>query len=111
LTHQAALARARARVEPLALYPRPVRRDVRVVVLPLFFRLPGLRRFTGYALIRTILLANADASDDLVTHELVHIWQFQHRPLHMLWTYGTTRYDDNPYEREARSAVAVSRPN
>jgi hypothetical protein len=109
LRHQDALARARARLEPLALYPRPIRPDVRVVVLPLFFRLPKLRRYTGYALVRTILLVHADASDDLVTHELVHIWQFQHRPLHMLWTYVTTRYENNPYEREARWAVAVTR--
>jgi hypothetical protein len=105
LTPEQALARARARLEPLALYPRPIRTDVRIVVLPLFFRLPKLRRYTGYALMRTILLAHADASDDLVTHELVHIWQFQHRPLHMLWTYATTRYRENPYEREARWAV------
>jgi hypothetical protein len=111
LSHQDALARARARLESLALYPRRIRPDVRVVVLPLFFRLPKLRRYTGHALARTILLAHSDASDDLVTHELVHIWQFQHRPLHMLWTYMTTRYENNPYEREARWAVAVTRPS
>jgi hypothetical protein len=105
LTHAEALARGRARLEPLALYPRPIRPDVRVVVFPLFFRLPKLRRYSGYALVRTILLEHADASDDLVTHELMHIWQFQHRPLHMLWTYVTTRYRDNPYEVEARWAV------
>jgi hypothetical protein len=105
LTHAEALARARARLEPLALYPRPIRDDVRVVVMPLFFRLPKLRRYDGYALVRTILLKHAAASDDLVTHELVHIWQFQHRPLQMLWSYATTRYRDNPYECEARWAV------
>jgi hypothetical protein len=105
LTPEQALVRARSRLEPLALYPRPIRTDIRIVVLPLFFRLPKLRRYTGYALMRTILLEHADASEDLVTHELVHIWQFQHRPLHMLWTYATTRYRENPYEREARWAV------
>jgi hypothetical protein len=109
LNHREALGRARTRLEPLALYPRLIRSDVRVVVLPLFFRLPKLRRYTGYALVRTILVKHADASEDLVTHELVHIWQFQHRPLHMLWTYATTRYRDNPYEREARWAVERSR--
>ena len=108
--HEAALARARARLEPLELYPGPIRRDVRVVVLPLFFRLPLLRRYAGYALVRTILLRRANASDDLLVHELCHIWQFQHRPLHMLWSYATTRYRDNPYEREARWAVARTRP-
>jgi hypothetical protein len=109
LNHREALARARTRLEPLALYARPIRSDVRIVVLPLFFRLPKLRRYTGYALMRTILVKHVDASEDLVTHELVHIWQFQHRPLHMLWTYATTRYRDNPYEREARWAVERSR--
>jgi hypothetical protein len=108
----AALTRARARLEPLRLYPQPIRRDVRVVVLPLFFRLPKLRRYRGYALVRTILLRfppGRGASDDLVTHELCHVWQMQHRPLHMVWTYLTTRYRENPYEREARWAVERTR--
>jgi hypothetical protein len=103
------VARARARLEPLGLYPEPIRGDVRVVVLPLWFRLPFMRRYVGYALVRTILLKHDDASDDLVTHELCHIWQFQHRPGHMIWTYLTTRYRNNPYEREARRAVDMSR--
>ena len=81
-----------------------------MVVLPLFFRLPVLRRYSGYALVRTILLKQADPSDDLITHELMHIWQFQHRPLHMLWSYATTRYAVNPYEVEARWAVERTRP-
>ena len=110
MSHEQALARARARLEPLRLYPQPIRPDVRVVVLPIFFRLPKLRRYSGYALVRTILLKDAGASDDLITHELCHVWQFQHRPLHMLWSYCTTRYHDNPYEREARRAVSESRP-
>ena len=42
----------------------------------------------------------ADASDDLVTHELCHVWQMQHRPVHMVATYLTKRYRENPYERE-----------
>jgi hypothetical protein len=83
---------------------------VRVVVLPLFFRLPRLRRYGGYALWRTILVRDASASDDLITHELCHVWQGQHRRLHVLWTYATTRYRDNPYEREARRAVEQTRP-
>ena len=109
---RAALARARARLEPLRLYPRPIRPDVRVLVLPAFFRLPKLRRYSGYALVRTILLRHPPergASDDLLTHELCHIWQMQHRPVHMVWTYLTTGYRSNPYEREARWAVAHTR--
>jgi hypothetical protein len=106
-----ALHRAKARLDTLDLYPEPVRLDgVRVIVLPLFFRLPKLRRYRGYALWKTILLRNEGASDDLVTHELCHIWQGQHRRLHMLWTYATTRYRQNPYEREARWAVEQTRP-
>ena len=82
---------------------------MRVVVFPLFFKLPKLRRYRGYALWRTILLRAPDASEDLLTHELCHIWQGQHRRWHMLWTYATTRYRDNRYEREAREAVAATR--
>jgi hypothetical protein len=105
-----ALERAKARLDSLSFYPRPVHAErVRVVVAPWFFRLPGLRRYHGYALVRTILLRRADASDDLVTHELCHIWQMQHRPVHVLFTYLTTRYRRNPYELEARRAVELTR--
>jgi hypothetical protein len=104
------LARAKARLDRLSLYPRPVRIDrVRIVVAPWFFRLPGLRRYHGYALMRTILLRRAEASNDLVTHELCHLWQMQHRPLHVVFTFLTTRYRENPYEREARRAVELTR--
>jgi hypothetical protein len=109
----AALARARARLDRLDLYPRPVDlRGVRVLVVPWLFRLPRLRRYRGYALVRTILLRRpvaGRASDDLLTHELCHVWQMQHRPLHVVWTYLTTRYRENPYEREARAAVERTR--
>jgi hypothetical protein len=106
-----ALARAKARLDALELYPEPVRVEgVRVVVLPLFFRLPKLRRYRGYALWKTILLRDRGASEDLLTHELCHIWQGQHRRQDMLWTYATTRYAQNPYEREARWAVEHTRP-
>ena len=104
------LARAKARLDTLSLYDRPVSlRRVRVLVAPEVFRIPGLRRYHGYALWRTILVASPEASDDLITHELCHVWQSQHRRLHALWTYATTRYRENPYEREARSAVEQTR--
>ena len=83
---------------------------MRVVYAPLFFRVPGFRRYHGYALWRTILVRSATPSDDLVTHELCHVWQMQHRPLHVLWKWATTRYRENPYERQARRAVAETRP-
>jgi hypothetical protein len=109
----AALRRAKARLDTLQLYPTPVRTErVRILVVPLFFRVPPFRRFKGYALWRTILLASAPgagASDDLVTHELCHIWQGQHRRWRMALTYLTTRYERNPYEREARWAVHETR--
>jgi len=71
--------------------------------------LPGLRRYDGYALRRTILLRSAEASDDLLVHELCHIWQMQHRPLRVFWAWLTHRYRNNPYEREARRAVELTR--
>ncbi len=109
-THRSALEQAKARLDRLELYPRPVRIGrVRILVTPWFFRLPGLRRFHGYALLRTILLRRADASIELVTHELCHVWQMQHRPIHVVLTYLTTRYQSNPYEVEARRAVALTR--
>ena len=105
-----ALARAKARLDRLSFYPRAVRIErARLVVAPWFFKLPGLRRYHGYALMRTILLRRADASDDLVTHELCHLWQMQHRPVHVVFTFLTTRYRENPYEREARRAVELTR--
>lgn len=108
--HRAALERAKARLDTLSLYPRPVRIDrVRVVVAPWFFRLPGLRRYDGYALRRTILLRREDASDHLVTHELCHLWQMQNRPFRVVLAWLTHRYRNNPYEREARLAVDRTR--
>ena len=105
-----ALVRAKARLDKLSLYPSPVRADrVQIRVAPWFFRLPRLRRYQGYALVRTILVTRPDVSDDLITHELCHVWQMQHRPLHVVVTYLTTRYRRNPYEAEARRAVELTR--
>ena len=45
-----ALARAKARLDRAAFYPRPVSlRGVRIWVVPWLFRLPWFRRFDGYA--------------------------------------------------------------
>ena len=107
----AAQARARARLDRLDYYPTPVRVErIRIIVAPWFFRIPGFRRYSGYALWRTILLKRTDASDDLLTHELCHIWQGQHRAWHMAYKLATTPYRGNPYELEARRAVAETRP-
>jgi hypothetical protein len=107
----AALARAKARLDTLDWYPEPVRIErVRILVALWFFRIPCFRRYRGYALWRTILLRTPSPSDDLVTHELCHVWQGQHRALHMSWKQLTTRYRSNPYELEARRAVDATRP-
>jgi hypothetical protein len=68
-----------------------------------------MRRYAGYAFWRTIAVKRSEPTDDLLVHELCHVWQAQHRRWHQLWTYATTRYRDNPYEREARAAVAATR--
>jgi len=56
-----------------------------------------------------ILLRSPDASIDLITHELCHVWQMQHRPLRMPLSYLQTGYDKNGYERQARAAVDATR--
>ena len=109
---RAALAQAKARLDRLELYPRPVSlRGVRIVVAPRLFRLPWFRRFDGYAAHWTILLRNRAlvAEGDLVTHELCHVWQMQHRPVAMPLSY-LRGYATNRYEAEARRAVEATRP-
>jgi hypothetical protein len=108
---RAALCRAKARLDRLALYPRPVRIDhVRLLVWPWLFRLPWFCRFDGYAAWNTVLLREAvvEAGEDLVTHELCHVWQMQHRPLRMPLSY-LGGYEHNPYEAEAQRAVELTR--
>ena len=107
----AALARAKARLDTLDWYPEPVLTErVRVRVAPWIFRIPGFRRYHGYAFWRTIVLKHPNPSDDLLTHELCHIWQGQHRALHMSWKHVSTPYRSNPYEIQARRAVAETQP-
>ena len=103
------LERAKARLDQLDLYARPVSIDhVRVFVAPGVFRLPLMRRYRGYALWRTILVRDDAASDDLLTHELCHVWQAQRRPLAQLVAWARYPYAENPFEREARAAVAAT---
>lgn len=111
---RAALARAKQRLDRLRLYPEPVRVDrVRVLVAPQLFKLPWLRRFDGYAAWGLVLLRSAGADgaadDDLLVHELCHVWQMQHRPLAMPLSYLRSGYARNPYEAEARAAVEATR--
>jgi hypothetical protein len=104
------LEAAKSRLDRLDLYRDPVQLEgIRVAVLPWVFRLPGLRRYDGYALRRTVLLRRADATDDLLTHELCHIWQMQQRPLAAMLAWLLHSYEKNPFEREARRAVNLTR--
>ncbi len=108
---RAALARAKARLDTLDWWPRPVRMDrVRLVTAPWLFRLPRLSRFTGFTMWDVIALRRPveELSDDLVVHELCHVWQMQHRPLRMPLSYLVRRYATNPYEVQARRAAEVT---
>ena len=105
------LLRAKERLDRLDWWPNPVRlRGVRIVIAPWLFRLRPWRRFDGFATHLVVFLRRADVGDDLITHELCHIWQGQHRALHMAWKHLTTRYRSNPYEIQARRAVDETKP-
>jgi hypothetical protein len=108
----AALLRAKARLDRLDFYPHPVRLDhVRILHVPWLFRLPWFRRFHGYEMGSLILIRRplAETSDDLLVHELCHVWQDQHRRLRMWSSYLYCGYRDNPHEIEARRAAAETR--
>jgi len=109
---RAVLGRAKARLDTLALYRRPVSlRGVRILCPGWLFRLPWFRRFDGYTMWNLILLRTPQLvrDEDLVCHELCHVWQMQHHPIRMPLSYLRSGYAGNPYEEEARSATAVSR--
>ena len=86
---------------------------MRVLVLPWLFHLPWFRRFDGYAAWPLILLRRPIAAfsdgEDLLCHELCHVWQMQHRPLRMPLSYLRAGYAGNPYEAQARAAVDATR--
>jgi hypothetical protein len=94
-----------------------------MVVWPWLFRLPWFNRFDGYAAWNLIVLrepvgggledgvdhaAETASDDDLITHELCHVWQMQHKPLRMPLSY-LRGYSHNRHELEARRAVEVAR--
>ena len=102
-----ALARAKQQLDTATLYPRPVSlRGVRIWIVPWLFRLPWFRRFDGYAAWWTILLRSRVhlADEQLVAHELCHVWQLRHHPVRMPLSYVLQGYAGNPYEAEAREA-------
>jgi hypothetical protein len=85
-------------------------RRVRVLVAPWLFALPWFRRFDGYTMWDLILLRRpfAPEDEDLLCHELCHVWQMQHRPLRMPLSYLYRGYAGNPYEVEARAAASLT---
>ena len=102
------LARAQARLDRIALYPERLRADrVRILHVPWLFRLPWFRRFAGYNMGHLILLKHplAEVSDDLIAHELCHVWQDQDHRLRMWFSYLFKGYARNPHEIEARRAA------
>ena len=82
----AAIADARGRLQSLALYPKPLRPDVRVAVWPWLFRIPGFRRYIAYAFVKRVAFKETpeqlvarngqDRLERLLVHELCHVWQF-----------------------------------
>jgi hypothetical protein len=101
---------AKARLDRLDLYPRPVRiTRVWLIAVPWLFSLPWFRRFDGYTMWNLILLRSAAlaADEDLVCHELCHVWQMQHHPIRMPLSYLRLGYAHNPYEEEARRAAGA----
>jgi hypothetical protein len=112
------LDRAKARLDRLDFYPEAVDLGgVRVVVAPWLFRVPGFRRFRGYATRHLILLRDRTLDEDLVVHELCHVWQLQFRALRVWLSYARPStfardrrgYRANRYEVEARRAVELTR--
>jgi hypothetical protein len=107
-TERRTLERAKARLDQLDFYPEPVRMGrVRILHTPWLFELPGFRRFRGYEIGPLILVRRplGEVSDNLIVHELCHVWQSQHRCLRMWLSYLYRGYRDNPHEVEARRAV------
>jgi hypothetical protein len=105
------LLAAKARLDTLDYYPRPVRIDgVHLLVSALVFEAPWLRRFDGWATHRAIFVRRRELleDDELICHELCHVWQMQHRPVRMPWSYLHS-YQRNPYELQARRAAAATR--
>jgi hypothetical protein len=116
------IQRAFERIAPLELYPRPPRRErVRILQARALFKLPWFRRFEGYTIFSCILLKGPveQASEDLITHEMTHVWQGQHEWVRLWMSYikpstfwgDRSGYWDNRYEIEAREAVERTRPS
>ena len=105
------LAAAKSRLDSLALYPRPVDvRRVRIVHAPKLFRAPWLRNRQAYAAPPLIFLRAplSPEQEDLVTHELVHVWQQQHSRARVWASNVLDGAAENGNEIEARAAVCAT---
>ena len=83
-----------------------------MISVPWLFRLPWFRRFHGYTLWPALILLKRplrEVSDDLIVHELCHVWQMQHHPIAMPLSISGRDTSDNPNEVEARRAAAETR--
>ena len=117
---RAVIVRAWRRIAPLELYPRPIDlRRVRIRSVRWLFRLPWFRRFDGYTIWSTIFVRDCSRArdEDLIVHELVHVWQGQHEWVALWISYlrpstfwgDHAGYWENRYELEARAAVQQTR--
>ncbi len=72
---------------------------------------PASAATDGYEAFRQVIIRRPldQVSDDLLVHELCHVWQEQHGALQDVALVPVLGYRDNPYEVEARRAVAESR--
>lgn len=105
-----ALARAKARLDTLDLYPEPVDvSNVCVLVAPWLF-VWRFRPYHGLATRYVIYMRERDYGDDLLVHELCHVWQSQHDWRAVWREYLFVDYEVNRYEVEARCAVELTRP-
>ena len=108
---RAALARAKARLDRLDFHPRPVARRARGSGTRRGCsarRGSGASTATSRASRSSSARPLAEVSDDLIVHELCHVWQEQHGRLRM-WLSYLRGYRENPNEVEARRAVALTR--
>src|ERR671914_1461432 len=103
---RAPLARARRRLATIGMHVRM--RNVRMVHAPWLFRIPGFRSYHGYEAGPLILVKRPleEVSNDLVTHELCHVWQDQPRRAYMWLSSLGQGYRHNEHEIEARAAAA-----